>query len=177
MKRAVSLEYGGKKILAYTTEESTVTLYDFCAMGLPDELWPYRIADIVVDHEVERIMSADPQYNSDWKKDSAFAVLSAEKGKSFFDNLDKTIIVNDIMSLQELSELERCWEYETKDRYESHYRWRDQLGIRDRRFFSRSVASFHGDSLPFPDFHEIRDCVFADQMADAVASGTIREIK
>lgn len=174
MKRAVSLEYGGKKILAYTTEESAVTLYDFCAMGLPDELWPYRIADIVVDHEVERIMSVDPQYNSDWKKDSDFAVLSAEKGKSFFDNLDKTIIVNDIMSLQELSELERCWEYETKG---SYYRWHDQLGIRDRRFFCRSVASFHGDSIPFPDFYEIRNYKFADQMADAVASGTIREIK
>lgn len=195
MKRAVCLEYDGQKILAYTTGQSIITLCDFYAMGLPDQWWPNRIADMVVDHEAEKFISVDPQYNPDWKRNSILAVLPVADSKSFFHNLTAKA-VKDEMSLQGRSELEHYWEYVTEDNTAGfpedcnggHYRWYDQLGIRDGRFFYRSVASFHGDLEPFPDFQEINGKEFAERMADAVAAerdlypetvpdGTIRKIK
>lgn len=197
MKRAVCLEYDGQKILAYTTGEATITLCDFYAMRLPDKWWPNRIADIVVDKEAEKFISVDPQYNPDWKKDSILAVLPVADSKSFFHSLGLAAkAVKDEMSLQGRSELEHYWEYVTEDNTAGfpedsnggHYRWYDQLGIRDGRFFYRSVASFHGDLEPFPDFCEINGKEFAERMADAVAAeqdlypetvsnGAIRKIK
>lgn len=196
MKRAVCLEYDDQKILAYTTGQSTITLCDFYAMGLPDKWWPHRITDIVVDSAAERFNLANPQYNPNWQQDSIFAVLPITKNESFFGNLDKIIVVSDVMSLQECSELEHRWEFVTEDNTAGfpedcnggHYRWYDQLGIRDGRFFYRSVASFHGDLEPFPDFQEINGKEFAERIADAVAAerdlypetvpdGTIRKIK
>ena len=179
MKRAVCLEYDGQKILAYTTGEATITLCDFYAMRLPDKWWPNRIADIVVDKEAEKFISVDPQYNPDWKKDSILAVLPVADSKSFFHSLGLAAkAVKDEMSLQGRSELEHYWEYVTEDNTAGfpedsnggHYRWYDQLGIRDGRFFYRSVASFHGDLEPFPDFCEINGKEFAERMADAVAA-------
>ena len=87
MKRAVCLEYDGQKILAYTTGQSIITLCDFYAMGLPDQWWPNRIADMVVDHEAEKFISVDPQYNPDWKRNSILAVLPVADSKSFFTTL------------------------------------------------------------------------------------------
>ncbi len=195
MKRAVCLEYDGQKILAYTTGEAIITLCDFYAMELPDKWWPHRITDIVVNSESKRLALADPKYNPDWKRNSVVAVLPVANSKSFFNNLGKAT-VKDEMSLQSASELENFWEYVTEDNTAGfpedgnggHYRWYDQLGIRDGRFFYRSVASFHGDLEPFPDFQEINGKEFAERMADAVAAerdlypetvsnGTIRKIK
>lgn len=195
MKRAVCLEYDGQKILAYTTGEAIITLCDFYAMELPDKWWPHRITDIVVNSESKRLALADPKYNPDWKRNSVVAVLPVANSKSFFNNLGKAT-VKDEMSLQSASELEHFWEYVTEDNTAGfpedgnggHYRWYDQLGIRDGRFFYRSVASFHGDLEPFPDFQEINGKEFAERMADAVAAerdlypetvsnGTIRKIK
>ena len=195
MKRAVCLEYDGQKILAYTTGEAIITLCDFYAMELPDKWWPHRITDIVVNSESKRLALADPKYNPDWKRNSVVAVLPVANSKSFFNNLGKAT-VKDEMSLQSASELEHFWEYVTEDNTAGfpedgnggHYRWYDQLGIRDGRFFYRSVASFHGDLEPFPDFQEINGKEFAEWMADAVAAeqdlypetvsnGTIRKIK
>ena len=195
MKRAVCLEYDGQKILAYTTGEAIITLCDFYAMELPDKWWPHRITDIVVNSESKRLALADPKYNPDWKRNSVVAVLPVANSKSFFNNLGKAT-VKDEMSLQSASELEHFWEYVTEDNTAGfpedgnggHYRWYDQLGIQDGRFFYRSVASFHGDLEPFPDFQEINGKEFAERMADAVAAeqdlypetvsnGTIRKIK
>ena len=196
MKRAVCLEHDGQKILAYTKGKLAVTLCDFYAMGLPDKWWPNRITDIVVDKEAERFISVDPHYNPDWEKDSVIAVLPLSNHFSFFECFESEVIVLDKVSLQERAELDQWWEYVTEDNTAGfpedcnggHYRWYDQLGIRDGRFFYRSIASFHGDLEPFPDFQEINGKEFAERMADAVAAerdlypetvphGAIRKIK
>lgn len=195
MKRAVCLEYSDQRLLVYTKGDAVVTLCDFYSMGLPDKWWPHRIADIVVDSEIEKFNLVDPQYNPDWEKDSVIAVLPV-KMCSVMDSLNPEAIVDDKISLQKCDELEHLWKYVTEDNTGGfpedcnggHYRWYDQLGIRDGRFFYRSVASFHGDLQPLPDFQEIDGKEFAERMADAVAAEqdlypkvvpneTIREIK
>lgn len=177
MKRAVCLEYNDQKLLVYTKGDVVVTLCDFYAMGLPDNWWPQRITDLVVDKEAERFISVDPQYNSNWEKDSVIAVLPV-KMSSVMDSLNLQAIVDDKISLQKCDELEHLWEYVTEDNTGGfpedcnggHYRWYDQFGIRDGRFFYRSVASFHGDLQPLPDFQEIDSKEFAERMADAVTA-------